>query len=98
MSINALSSARRQILAGAFSLAAFAALAGAAAAAENQQSWTIKAGSVEERLHESNGRQTNLEIARGRLSDREIAARVRDERSGWSYAQWDAYARSMRGK
>ena len=52
---------------------------------------------MEERLHDSNGRQTDLQIARSRPSNREVAARVRDERSNWSYEQWDAYARSMRG-
>lgn len=92
MSIKSLSF-RRPILAGVLSLAALAAPF-AATANEVQ----IKPGSVEERLHESNGRQTDLQIARERLSNREVAARVRDMRSTWSYEQWDAYARSMRGK
>jgi hypothetical protein len=84
---------RRPILAGVLSLAALAAPF-AVTAAQAQ----IKSGSVEERLHESNGRQTDLQIARERPSNREVAARVRDARSTWSYEQWDAYARSMRGK
>ncbi len=96
MSIDSIS-IRRQILAGVISLTAFAAPF-AAAADQTAQNWTIKPGSAEERLHESNGRQTDLQIARNRPSYREIAARVRDERSNWTYQQWDDYARSMRGK
>lgn len=90
-------SIRRPILAGVFTLAALAAPF-AAMAAEVSQPGTIQPGSVEERLHGSNGRQTDLQIARARPSNREVAARVRGERSTWSYEQWDAYARSMRGK
>jgi hypothetical protein len=96
MSIPSLSF-RRPILAGLVSLAALAAPV-AATAAEVQQTWAIKSGSAEERLHESSGRQTDLQIARVRPSNREIAARAQDERSTWSYEQWDAYARSLRGK
>jgi hypothetical protein len=96
--MSILSSTRRQVLAGVISLASLAALAGTAVAADSAQTATIKPGSVEERLHDSNGRQTDLQIARARPGDREVAARVRDARSNWSYEQWDAYARSMRGK
>lgn len=95
MSINSLST-RRQILAGVIALASVAAPF--AATAETAQPGTIQPGSAEQRLHESNGRQTDLQIARGRPSQREVAARVRDERANWSPEQWDAYGRSMRGK
>jgi hypothetical protein len=97
MSLISISPTRYQILAGVIYLTSFAASFGAAAA-ETAQTWTIKPGSAEERLHESSGRQSDLQITRGRPSDRENAARVRDERSNWSYQQWDAYGRSMRGK
>jgi hypothetical protein len=97
MSIKSLSPARRRFLAGAFYLGIFAATIGVAAA-ETAQTWTIKPGSAEERLHASSGRQTDLQIARARPSQRDVAAQVRDERSNWSYQQWDAYARGMRGK
>lgn len=97
MSITSFLPARRHILAGVIALTSFAALAGAAAA-ETPQTWKINPGSAEERLHASNGRQTNLQISRSRPSQRELAAQVRDERSNWSYQQWDDYARSMRGK
>jgi hypothetical protein len=96
MSINSVST-RRQILAGAIALTSFATPF-AAAAAEPALSGTVKPGSAEERLHESNGRQSDLQIARARPSQRDVAAQLRDERSGWSYQQWDDYARSMRGK
>jgi hypothetical protein len=96
MSINSIFT-RRQILAGVISLTALAAPF-AATAAETAQTWTIKPGSAEERLHQSSGRQTDLQIARMRPSDRENAARARDERSNWSYEQWDAYARSLAGQ
>lgn len=56
--------------------------------AETAQTWTIKPDSVEEGLHDSTGRKTDLQIARRRPSDREVAARVRDERN-WSFKQWD---------
>jgi hypothetical protein len=95
MSLNSIFT-RRQILAGVISLTALAAPL-AAEATETAQTWTIQPGSAEERLHESNGRQTDLQIARMRPSNRENAARVRDERSNWTYQQWDAYARSMAG-
>ena len=95
MSITSIST-RRHILAGVIALTSFASPF-AAAAAETAQTGTFQPNSAEERLHESNGRQTDLEIARGRLSQREVAARVRDERANWSYQQWDEYARSMRG-
>jgi hypothetical protein len=97
MSLISVSPTRRQILAGVIYLTSFAASFGAAAA-ETAQTWTIKPGSAEERLHESNGRQSDLQIARNRPSQRELAAQVRDERSGWSIQQWDEYARSLRGK
>ena len=97
MSPISISPTRRQILAGVVSLTSLAASFGAATA-ETAPTWTIKPGSVEERLHASSGRQSDLRIARGRPSDRENAARVRDERSNWSYQQWDEYARSLRGK
>jgi hypothetical protein len=95
MSINSLSLTRRR-LAAVIALTSFASIG--AAAAEPAQTWTIKSGSAEERLHASNGRQTDLQIARARPSNREVTARTRDERSNWSYQQWDDYARSMRGK
>jgi len=95
--MSILSSTRGRILAGVISLIAVAAPF-TATAMETAQTLTIKPGSVEERLHNSNSRQTDLQISRTRPSDRDAAARVRDERSNWSYEQWDAYARSMRGK
>ena len=97
MSMNSFLPSRRHILAGVIALTSFAALAGPAAA-ETSQTWTIKPGSAEERLHASSGRQTDLQIARARPSQRELAAQARDERSTWSYQQWDDYARTMRGK
>jgi hypothetical protein len=97
MSLISISPTRHHILAGVIYLTSFAASFDAAAA-ETAQTWAIKPGSAEERLHESSGRQSDLQITRGRPSDRENAARVRDERSSWSYQQWDEYGRSMRGK
>lgn len=97
MSLISISPTRHQILAGVISLTSLAASFGAAAA-ETAQTWTIKPGSAEDRLHESSGRQSDLQISRGRPSDRENAARVREERGNWSYQQWDEYARSLRGK
>ena len=97
MSINSLSPTRRQIVAGVIYLTSFAASIGAAAA-ETAPAWTIKPGSAEEQLHTSNGHETDLQIARRRPSYREVAARVRDERSNWSAKQWDEYARSMPGQ
>jgi hypothetical protein len=97
MSIISLSPTRRQILASVIYLTSFAASIGAAAA-ETAPAWTITPGSAEEQLHTSNGRETEIQIARSRPSYRDVAARVRDERSNWSAQQWDAYARSMGGQ
>jgi hypothetical protein len=93
---NSLSSTRRQLFAAVIALTSIAASAGAASA-QSYETSAIKPGSVEEQVHSSSGRQTDLQIARNRPTQREVAARVRDERSNWSYEQWDAYARSMRG-
>jgi hypothetical protein len=89
-------SIRRQILAGIIALTSLAAPF-AATAAEMTQPGTVQPGPAEQRLHDSGGRRTDLQIARGRPSQREVAARVSDERANWSYQQWEEYARSMRG-
>jgi hypothetical protein len=89
-------SIRRQILAGVIALTSFAAPF-AATAAETAQAGTSQPNATEERLHESSGRQTDLQIARARPSQREVAQRIRDKRATWSQDQWDEYARSMRG-
>jgi hypothetical protein len=94
---NSFSSTRRTLFAAVVALTSVAASVGVASA-ESYETSTIKPGSVEEQLHASSGRQTDLQIARNRPTQREVAARVRDERSAWSYEQWDAYARSMRGQ
>jgi hypothetical protein len=94
MLLKPLSPARQRVFAALLALASLASAAGAAVA----QPATIQPGSVEERLHSSSGRQTDLQIARTRPTQRDVAARVRDERSGWTYQQWDDYARSLRGQ
>lgn len=98
MSINSLPSTRRQLLGAVIVLTALAASAGVVAA-QPAQTWPIKPDSVEERLHDSNGRESDLQIARSRPSQLgEAARRMRDERSTWSIKQWDEYARSMAGQ
>jgi hypothetical protein len=87
---------RRQVLASAIALAAFA-MPFVATAEEKPQTETIQPRSAEARLHDSNGRQTDLQIARSRPDNRDVAARVRDECATWSPQQWDKYARSMHG-
>jgi Ni/Co efflux regulator RcnB len=90
---------RRQLLASVVALAALTAPLAATAADNTQalQTQTAQPSSIEERLHESTGRQTDLQIARSRPDIREVEARVRDERANWTPDQWDEYARTMRG-
>jgi hypothetical protein len=93
MFTDTLSTTRRQIFGTVIVLATIASIG--MASAQHVQS---QPASAEEQLHNSSGRETDLQIARNRPTQRETAARVRDERSTWSYAQWDAYARSLRGQ
>jgi hypothetical protein len=95
MFVNVIPLVRRRALASVISLASFAVSIGAAAS-EMPQVSAVNPASAQERLHASSGRETDRQIAQSRPNQREVAARVREERSTWSYEQWDAYGRSMR--